>query len=432
MLDILIKNVRPWGQGEPRDLAIEGGRFVETGENQRAHKTFDARGAMAIPSFVEPHIHLDKALINRDVRENASGTLSEAIEIIWRRKRGYTIEDIVARASEVIDLAILNGTTRLRSHADVDTIGGLRPVQGLLAARERYKGLIDIQIVAFPQEGILKNPGAEELLEKALTLGADAIGGMPFNEESPLDSWRHIEIAFALARKFNVPVDMHVDESDDPGARTLEMLADQTIANGWQGRVSAGHTCALAAYPHDYAATVIRRIKEANITVITLPVTNLVLQGRRDPEPRRRGITRVKELLQAGVNVTIGQDCVRDTFYPFGRADLLEVAAVSAHAAQMTLPHEIETVFDMCTRNAARACTFSDYDFTPGAAADAVVLDARTPTEAIIMHADCLVVIKKGRLLAETRTARTRHWNTAPVEFTPAHAYPDKKESNNG
>ncbi len=422
MYDILIKNVRPWGQGETRDLAIEGGRFVAIEQSQRAHKVIDARGAMAIPSFVEPHIHLDKALINRDVRQNITGTLDEAIEIIWERKRSYTIDDIVARASEVIELAIQNGTTRLRSHADVDTIGGLKPVEGLLAARARYKGLIDIQIVAFPQEGILKNPGTEELLEKALALGADAVGGMPFNENSPMDSWRHIEIAFALARKFDVPVDMHVDESDDPGARTLEMLADQTIANGWQGRVSAGHTCALAAYPQAYAARVIRKVKQANIAMITLPVTNLVLQGRLDPEPRRRGITRVKELLQAGINVTFGQDCVRDTFYPFGRADPLEVAAVSAHAAQMTLPHEIETVFEMCTRNAARACNFTAYDFTPGAAADVVVLDARTPTEAIVAHADPLFVIKGGRMLAETKTARTLHWNARPADFTPAHA----------
>jgi cytosine/creatinine deaminase len=422
MHDILIKNVRPWGHGEPCDLAIDGGRFVEAEKHNRAHTTLDARGAMAIPSFVEPHIHLDKALINRDVRQNLTGTLSEAIEIIWERKRNYTNEDIVTRASEVIDLAVQNGITRLRSHADVDMIGGLKPLQGLISARDRYKGLIDIQIVAFPQEGILKNPGTEQLLEKALELGADAIGGMPFNENSPMDSWRHIEIAFALARKFNVPVDMHVDETDDPGARTLEMLADQTITNGWQGRVNAGHTCALAAYPHGYAATVIRKVKEADINMITLPVTNLVLQGRLDVEPRRRGITRVKELLQAGVNVTFGQDCVRDTFYPFGRADLLEVAAITAHAAQMTLPHEIETVFDMCTRNAARACNLANYDLTPGTAADVVVLDARTPTEAIVMHADCLFVIKGGRLLAETRTARTRHWNAGPAELTPAHA----------
>lgn len=422
MHDFLIKNVRPWGQGELRDLAIEDGRFVETGKGARAHNVLDAHGAMAVPGFVEPHIHLDKALINRDVRANVSGTLTEAIEIIWERKRVYTVEDIVARASEVIDLAIQNGTTRLRTHVDVDNIGGLRPLEGVLVARERYKGLIDIQTVAFPQEGILKNPGTEQLLEKAMELGADAVGGMPFNEHSPMDSWRHIEIIFALARKFNSPVDMHVDETDDPGARTLEMLADQTIANGWQGRVSAGHTCALAAYQHDYAVKVIRKVKQANISIITLPVTNLVLQGRLDREPRRRGITRVKELLQAGVNVTFGQDCVRDTFYPFGRADLLEVAAVSAHAAQMTLPEEIETVFDMCTRNAARACSFVDFDLVPGAPGDVVVLDARTPTEALVMHADCRFVVKNGRLLAETKTTRSRHWNTETAEPARLHA----------
>jgi hypothetical protein len=219
-----------------------------------------------------------------------------------------------------------------------------------------------------------------------------------------------------------VPIDMHVDETDDPDARTLEMLADQAIANGWQARVSAGHICALAAYPHDCAVKVIDKVKQAIITMITLPVTNLVLQGRLDREPRRRDITRVKELLQACVNVTFGQDCVYDTFYPFGRADLLEVATATAHTAQMTLPREIETVFEMCTQSAARACGFADYDLAPGSPADVVVLDARTPTEAIIMPADCRFVIKSGCLLAETKATLTRHWNAGAAEFTPAHA----------
>jgi len=410
MIDLLIKNVRPWSEAGPRDLAVSNGRFVEpTGRDGDAAATIDAGGRLAIPGFVEPHIHLDKVLINEDVRANKTGTLTEAIEIIWERKRTYTKGEVAARAGRVIELAVQSGVKHLRTHVDVDTIGGLTPLEGVVAARDRYRDLLDIEIVAFPQEGILKNAGAESLMRKAMAAGADVVGGMPFNEASAVDSWRHIEIAFELARQHAAPIDMHVDETDDPGARTLEMLAEQTVRNGYQGRVSAGHTCALAAYPEDHAAKVIAKVKAAGIHMITLPATNLMLQGRLDREPKRRGITRVKELLAAGVNVAFGQDCVRDTFYPFGVADSLEVAAIAAHAAQMSLPHEIDTVFEMCTTRAARACGLTDYGLELGARADVVIVDAKTPVEAILKRADRRWVIRAGRVVAENRTERVLH-----------------------
>lgn len=289
------------------------------------------------------------------------------------------------------------------------------------------KDLIDIEIVAFPQEGILKDPGAQALMHKAMAAGADIVGGMPFNEDSAVDSWRHIEIAFELARRHSAPIDMHVDETDDPGARTLEMLAEQTLRNGYQGRVSAGHTCALAAYPNAYATRVIDKVRTAGIHMITLPATNLMLQGRLDDEPRRRGITRVKELLAAGVNVALGQDCVRDTFYPFGMADLLEVAAITAHAAQLSLPQEIDSVFDMCTKNAAKACGLAQYGFEPGARGDIVIIDARTPTEAILKRADRRWIIRAGRVLAESRTERQRHWEATSGEVPLPGRSPSEK-----
>jgi cytosine deaminase len=376
-------------------------------------REIDAGGAIGIPGFVEPHIHLDKALINEDVRANKTGTLTEAIEIIWERKRAYTVDEVASRAARVMELAIYNGTKHIRTHVDVDTIGGLKPLEGVLAAKQRYRHLIDVEVVAFPQEGIIKCAGTEELMRKAMEMGANVVGGMPFNEQSPVHSWRHIEIAFDIARQYGAPIDMHVDETDDPGARTLEMLAEQTIANAYEGRVVAGHTCALAAYPDAYAARVIAKVKAASIHMVTLPATNLLLQGRLDREPRRRGITRVKELLSAGVNVTFGQDCVRDTFYPFGVADLLEVASIAAHAAQMSVPDEIETVFEMCTTNAARACGISQYGFELGSPADLVIIDARTPAEAIFKRADRRWVIRRGTILTETQTTRTAHWEAA-------------------
>ena len=407
--ELLIRNLRPWDGTKAVDLAVRDGRFIAAAPGLAARQTLDAGGRLAVPGFIEPHIHLDKVMINRDVRTNVSGTLTEAIEIIWEKKRRYTVEDIVARAGSVIESAVANGVTRLRTHVDVDTIGGLKPLEGVLAAREKYRSCIDIQIVAFPQEGILRDKGADVLMAKAMEMGADVVGGMPFNEESPADSARHIGLAFELAKAFGADIDMHVDETDDPNARTLEMLADQTLENGYEGRVTAGHTCALAGYPADYAAKVIDKVRRAKMHMITNPATNLMLQGRLDAEPKRRGITRVGEMMAAGINVSYGQDCVRDTFYPFGRDDPLEVALIAAHAAHLSQPPQIEQLFAMPTTNAARVLRLTDYGLAPGCAADVAILDAADASEAIRLQAPRRWVIKAGRVVAETELRR-RMW----------------------
>ncbi|MEC9453473.1 MAG: amidohydrolase family protein [Pseudomonadota bacterium] len=415
-IDIIVKNAKPWRDGEMRDLYIADGRFIlppEGGDSGGA-EVIDAAGQLCVAGFVEPHIHLDKALINEDVRPNVSGTLDEAIEIIWERKRAYAVEEIAERAGRVIRSALANGVTRIRSHVDIDNIGGLRPLEGVAEARRRHSDVMDIQIVAFPQEGILKNDGTEELMWQAMEAGADVVGGMPFNEKHPQDSARHISIAFEIAKKYDADIDMHVDETDDAGARTLEMLAQQTIEHGWQGRVTAGHTCALAGYPEDYANAIIALVREAEIHMITNPATNLMLQGRLDAQPKRRGITRVKELLAEGINVSFGQDCVKDTFYPFGRVDPLEVGLIAAHAAHMSMPQEIEQIFDMQTNAAASVLRLGDYGFAPGCAADLVILDATNAAEALTKQATRNVVIKSGRVIVENETRRV--WRSAPAE----------------
>lgn len=371
-----------------------------------ATQTIDAEGRLAIPGFIDPHIHLDKVLVGQSVRPNRTGTLSEAIEILWERKRSYTIEDIAERAGKVIESAIANGVTHLRTHVDVDTIGGLRPLEGVVLARSRYQDFIDIQIVAFPQEGIVRDPGTEALMWQAMERGADLVGGMPFNENSYRDSIRHIEIAFEIARKFDADIDMHVDEADDPMARTLEILAEKTIENGWQGRVTAGHTCALAAYPDDYAAIVIEKVERAGIHMIANPATNLMLQGRLDRQPVRRGITRVQELLARNINVSFGQDCVCDTFYPFGRDDPLEIAFLMAHTAHMSLPAQIDKVFSMATLAGAKALRLEGYGLQPGDCADLVIIDAKDAQEAIRFQSPRRWVIKNGRVVAETVLSR--------------------------
>jgi cytosine deaminase len=356
-------------------------------------------------------------LISERAPVNVSGTLTEAIEILWEIKRNYTVDEIADRASRVLERALENGYSRLRTHVDVDPIGGTRPAEGLIRARDRFRDLIDIQIVAFPQEGIVKSPGTEALMREVMKLGVDVVGGMPFNEASPADSRRHIEIVFDIARQFDADIDMHVDETDDPMARTLEVLAELTIANGWQGRVTAGHTCALASYPRDYADRVIGRLHEANVHMIANPATNLMLQGRLDDYPKRRGVTQVKELLAAGVNVACGQDCVHDTFYPFGQNDPLEIAFLLCHASQMSQPDEILTVMDMVTLNGAKALRVPDFNVAVGSVADLVVLDARNAREAFATRSPRRWVIRKGKLIAESRLEMRRYFDI-PVSVT--------------
>jgi len=413
-VDLLIRNAKIRGREKLVDIGIDKGQIVELSEciQAKAQKEIDAAARLTVAAFVDPHIHLDKVNIVDVVRPNKSGTLKEAIKIIWEKKAKYTIEDVVERAGDVIRRAALNGTTRMRSHVDVDTIGGLKPLEGILEAKRRFASIMDIQIVAFPQEGILKNPGCEKLMREAMKMGADVVGGMPANENSPEDSRRHIEIAFDIAEEFDADIDMHIDETDDPFYRTLEMLADETIKRGYEGRVTAGHACALAAYDDHYANYVIEKVKKAEINVITNPATNLMLQGRHDKQPVRRGITRVKELLAAGVNVSFGQDCVKDTFYPFGSADMLQVALITAHAAHLSLPHEIKTTFDMPTVNAAKILRLEDYGLEKGKRADIVILDTDNVRDAIRLQPIRLFVIKSGRVIAKTEKKASCFYKT--------------------
>lgn len=237
---------------------------------------------------------------------------------------------------------------------------------------------------------------------EAMEAGADVVGGMPANENCPADSLAHVKLCFDIAEKYNAEIDMHVDETDDPFYRTLEMVADETLARGWQNRVTAGHTCALAAYDDHYASYVIDKVKKAGVHIITNPVTNLMLQGRGDKQPIRRGITRVKELLAAGVNVSYGQDCVKDTFYPYGSGDMLQVANVVAHAAQMSLPDEIEKVYDMITYDANRILKLDGYGIEEGCRANLVIVNADDARDAIRLNPERLYVIRDGRVVAKT------------------------------
>ncbi len=410
-MNLVIRNALLRGRKEKVDIGIKGKKIVKIGKIKQSEilksEIIDVQGKLVAPTFIDPHLHMDKALISEKVRKNISGTLAESIEIIWEKKKRYTIKDIKERAGQVIRWGVLNGTTIFRTHVDVDSIGGLKPMEGLLAAREEYKDIADIQIVAFPQEGIIQDPKTEKLMREALRMGADVVGGMPYNEMTDEDSRKHIDICFRLAKEFNRDIDMHVDEDDSPRARTLQYLAAKTIKEKWFGRVTASHTCALAAYDDSYAAKIINLVRQAQMNMITNPGTNLMLEGRRDKEPRRRGITRVRELLAAGINVTYGQDCLKDTFYPtWGQEDMLEVGLISAHAIQFTMPEEIETLFDMPTLRAARVLRLKDYGIETGKTANLNIIDAPNVQEAFRTRADRLYVIRKGKIVAETRTIK--------------------------
>ncbi|TMD91978.1 MAG: hypothetical protein E6I73_02840 [Chloroflexi bacterium] len=396
--------------GEVVDVVVDGERIAHLGPGaaRGVAEAEDGSGKLLLPAFVDGHVHLDKVLIRDELREH-DGTLAGAIEAIHERKRRYTVDDVSTRARSVIEASVLLGTTRLRSHVDVDTIGGLTPLEGVLAAAAECADIAEVRTIAFPQEGLLRDPGAYQLMEAAIEAGADVVGGMPHWELDLASQREHVRLCFDLAERFDRDLDMHVDETDDGGVRTLEMVADEALRRSYLGRVVAGHVCSLAAAPHDYAERVIDKCLRAGISIAANPVTNLVLQGRQDRGLVRRGVTRVGELRAAGVNVLFGQDCVKDGFYPFGRGSMLEVALISAHATHLTSRSDLAFALSAVTEAPARAWRLTDYGLAPGARADLQLLPAPTWEEALRLQPMPEKVWFKGRLVAESSVRSNLH-----------------------
>lgn len=407
-MSLALANATVRGHDGPVDVIIEGQSIaaVGPGEASRADDVIDVQGHTVLPGFVDPHVHLDKCLLGEVMRPNESGTLQEAIEITNEFKRNYDPEEIAERATRVIEEAVRNGTTRIRVFVDVGTIGGLRPFEGLMLTKERVAGLADIEIVAFPQEGIVRDPGASDLLGDALEAGADVVGGLPWYEFTDADMREHIDTCFDLAQRFGRPIHMLVDDTDDPNSRSLEYLAVKTIRSEVPGPVSASHCGALAAYDDTYAAKVIDMVRQADVNIVSNAHISLMLAGRGDHQPVRRGITRVRELLAAGVNVASGQDDVHDPYYPFGKPDQLEVALFMSHAAHLSLPNELETVLDMVTVNAARVLGVDRYGVAAGNPADLVVVEGTSTVDLIRHRPPRRFVFKAGRLVAEAKVER--------------------------
>jgi len=402
-MDLVIRNARHDRSGERVEVGIADGIIVAVAPEGigPGARELDAGGALISPALIEPHFHLENALL-WDV-PNRSGTLEEAIRLYAAIKRDMPADDIMRRASAVLREALANGVLWLRCHVDIDRVAGLRILEAILAVRERFRDLMDVQVIAFPQHGMARDPAVVDLMWAAMERGADLVGGMPHGERDMDDAARQIEIAFEIARHYDADLDMHIDETDDPYWHSLEPLAEQTIANGYQGRVTAGHCCAMAAWDDAMAARIIEKVRQADVHVITNAPINLLLEGRHDPQPVRRGIARVKELLAAGVNVTCGQDDVQNMFYPYGRMDPLEVALITAHAAHLAAPDEIQAAFDMPRYHAARMLRLPAYGVEPGAPADLVLLDAVSPVDALRRHSPQRTVIRRGQVLVRTR-----------------------------
>lgn len=388
------------------EIAIANGLVTELRPMEAGRPStstdIDLGGKLVHRPFIDIHLHLDKAY-QSDTAPNRSGTLAEAIELGRAYKAGMDETQVFQKVLRGAREALLHGTTRIRTHVDVDPASRLAGVIGALQAKSALRGLVDVQIVAFPQEGITNQPGVVDLLREAIRLGCTAVGGIPARDPDPHE---HIRQVFALAQELDVPIDMHVDESDNPADLTLAVVARETQRTGYAGRVTAGHCCSLDAQEPELRHEVIERVAEAGVHVVTLPSTNLYLQGRADQVRVRRGVAPVKELLANGVNVTFGSDNIRDPFNPFGNANMLEGALLLAHAAHMGGTEELAEIFTMGTRRAAavwesRSLTACSYEVAPGQPADLVVFSARTPQEVIVAQAPPVMVFVGGRQLVQ-------------------------------
>jgi len=407
-MDLIIRHACLRGREGTWDIGITRDRIAAVAEHLTEEGTteVDAVANLVMPTYVNGHIHLDKCFLQEKMRPNKDYTFSECLELTWEHKARYTTGNILERAGRAIEEGILNGTTVFRAFADVDSIGQLRGLKGLLALREHWRNVVRIEVVAFPQEGIIRDPGTAELMEEAMRLGADIVGGLPWFEMLDEDARAHIDFCFDLARRYDKDIHMLVDDTDNPLSRSLEYLAVKTMREGYQGRVSASHCGALAAYNEVHAHKVMELLKQANVSISSNPHISLVVQGRYDQEPIRRGITRVKQLWQHGVNVFSSQDDVADPFYPFGRNDQQEVVAYICHTAHMAAPSEIEAAFDFVTYNAARALRLPGYGLEPGCKADLNVLAAPTAREVLRLQQPPAWVIGNGKVLAHNQLQR--------------------------
>jgi cytosine deaminase len=407
MLDLLITDATlPDGRAN-MSIGVQDGRIVEVAKRLQASafQTVDAQGMLLSPPFVDPHFHMDATLSYGLPRVNQSGTLLEGIALWGELKPLLTQEALVERALVYCDWAAAKGLLAIRTHVDVCD-PRLLAVEALLEVKKQVAPYIELQLVAFPQDGVLRGPlGPEQHMNnllRALDKGVDVVGGIPHFERTMVDGALSVRLLCELAAERGLLVDMHCDESDDPHSRHVETLASETRRLGLQGRVTGSHLTSMHSMDNYYVSKLIPLMAEAQLHVVANPLINITLQGRHDSYPKRRGMTRVPELLAAGVNVAFGHDCVMDPWYALGSGDMLEVAQMGLHVGQMTSQTAMRQCFDAVTHSAARVMGLQGYGLDPGCKADLVLLQARDPIEAIRLRATRLKVFKAGKLIAQT------------------------------
>lgn len=401
--DLIIRNAR-LRTGKTCEIAIAQGRFEEINKKVRgsAGKEIDAQGRLVTETFVIAHLHLDKVMTGsladeaalRQYQESSMAGAMSSIEMASKVKEHYVESEILDRVRKVLVEAEYYGVSHIRAFADVDTKAKLTGVRALLKIREEFKKRIGIQVVAFPQEGIIREPGTEELLYKSMELGADVVGGIPWIEYTDEDSKKHIDIAFEIAKKYNADIAMLTDDAGDPELRTTEYLASCAIRNGWISRVAACHARATSLYNEVYHRKLCALLKKGEVGVVSDPHTGPLH-------------VRVRDLLNAGVTVALGQDDVFDAYYTYGRCNMLEVAFLASHLLWMMTPHDRELLYDMITVNPAKMLRIEGYGLTVGNLGDLLVLNATDLREAIAYHSEPLYVIRNGKICCETRLNRT-------------------------
>jgi len=399
MFDLIVKG-GTLPDGRKTDIGIKDGRIAAIEKiDAEAGQTIDATGDLVSPPFVDPHFHMDATLSYGTPRINASGTLLEGIGLWGELKEVMTHDQVVDRALAYCDWAASMGILAIRSHVDTchDSLLG---VEALLDVRKKVAPYIDLQLVAFPQDGLYRAPNALENTIRALDMGVDVVGGIPHFERTMDDGRASVRQLCEIAAQRGLMVDMHCDETDDPLSRHIETLAFETQRLGLQGRVAGSHLTSMHSMDNYYVSKLLPLIAEAGVAAIPNPLINIVLQGRHDTYPKRRGLTRIKEMLAMGIAVGFGQDCVLDPWYSMGTADMLDVAFMGLHVAQMTSPQEMRKCFDMVTTDNAAIMQLEGYGLTVGAKASLVVLDAGNPIEALRLRPARLAVVANGKLIS--------------------------------
>lgn len=401
--DLILRNASFPDGRTAQDVAVLDGKIIAVQPSlpASAPEEVDCQGYLLSPHFVDPHFHMDATLSYGMPRVNESGTLLEGIALWGELKPLLTADALIERALTYCDWAVAKGLLAIRSHVDTSD-ASLLAVDALLEVKKQVAPYIDLQLVAFPQDGVLRSKGGVENLKRALDKGVDVVGGIPHFERTMAEGAASVKLLCEIAAERGKLVDMHCDESDDPLSRHIETLAFETQRLGLQGRVNGSHCTSMHSMDNYYVSKLIPLIAESGVSIIANPLINITLQGRHDTYPKRRGMTRVPELMAAGVNVAFGHDCVMDPWYGLGSGDMLEVAHMGLHVAQMTSQKGIRDCFDAVTVNAAKVMHLDNYGIAPGCDASFVLLQARDAVEAIRLRANRLKVWKKGTLLAQT------------------------------